>query len=107
MIKEITEGDVIYISPRSESLFIEYGISNYRIHSDPTTKINSGFVFNEFNDLIFDTPDVIYNFCFNRDYPSDIRISISDDYLLDSITKFKGKSHDELSLFVYKLRGTL
>lgn len=103
MIKEITEGDVIYISPRSEALFIEYSISNYKVHEDLNSVISKGFVFNEFNDLNFKAPDTIYNFCFNEDYPSDIRISISDNYLLDSVTKFKGKSHNDLTLFVYKL----
>ena len=106
MIKEITEGDVIYISPRSEALFTEYGVSNYKVQ-DIGSEIKNGYVFNEFNDLKYSTPSMIYNFCFNRDYPSDIRISISDNYLLDSVTKFKGKSHDEISLFIYKLGGSL
>ena len=76
-VEQIAKGNDIYISPRSESLFEEYGITNYVVCADIQVPKEAYILFLEFMDLNFERPEVIYRFNFNRHYPSDVRTDIT------------------------------
>ena len=105
-VEQIAKGNDIYILPRSESLFEEYGITNYVVCDDIQVPKEAHILFLEFSDLKFERPEVIYHFNFNRHYPSDVRTDITfRNYDLLSQEDFAGSSHENITLSVYKLRG--
>ncbi len=86
----------------SHKMFLSYNYDNEIIVSDEfvldTYYFNENNSLEEYEDI---TEIIIYKF--NRDYPSDLKLKINlEDFSLESIYEFVGKSHEKITKEVYK-----
>lgn len=105
-LNQLLEDKRLWMSPYSEKLFLP-DLSLVDVHTDPeylSMAEKNDYVLLELDPVPEDTEDIseILLFNWNRSYPSDVVFSLPEGLELVETQEFKGSSHDNVTLEVYR-----